>query len=130
MIFGRPFVRRLALCYQTVVCLYVCIVCNVGVLWRNGWMDQDETWLAGTPRPWSYCVACGMDPAPPPTKGQSVVSSFTLSVVSLSVDVSQFGHIVLHGEWAQLPLPQRAEPPILGPYLFWPNGWIDQDATW
>ena len=22
----------------------VCRVCNVGVLWPNGWMDQDETW--------------------------------------------------------------------------------------
>jgi len=30
------------------VCLSVCPicpVCNVGVLWPNGWMDQDETWL-------------------------------------------------------------------------------------
>jgi len=21
-------------------------------------------------------------------------------------------------------------PPILGPCLLWPNGWMDQDATW
>jgi len=21
-------------------------VCNIGVLWLNGWMDQDETWHA------------------------------------------------------------------------------------
>ena len=26
------------------VCLSVLSVCNVGVLWLNGWMDQDETW--------------------------------------------------------------------------------------
>jgi len=25
--FGRPFVKRFALCYQTVVCLSVCPVC-------------------------------------------------------------------------------------------------------
>ena len=25
-------------------CMPVCRVCNVGVLWPNGWMDQDETW--------------------------------------------------------------------------------------
>jgi len=26
----------------------VCLsVCNVGALWPNGWMDQDETWHAG-----------------------------------------------------------------------------------
>jgi len=24
----------------------VCLVCNVGVLWLNGWTDQDETWHA------------------------------------------------------------------------------------
>jgi len=26
-------------------------VCNVGVLWPNGWMDQDATWYGGKPRP-------------------------------------------------------------------------------
>jgi len=30
-----------------------------------------------------------------------------------------------------LPLPKRgAEPQIFGPYLLWPNGWMDQDGTW
>jgi len=72
--FGRPFVKRFALCYRTVVlavcpvCLSVCPVLSVcrdgGVLWPNGWMDQDETWHAGRPRPWSRCVRWG--PAPPP----------------------------------------------------------------
>jgi len=33
--FGRPFVKRFALCYRTVVCP----VCNVGVLRSNGWVD-------------------------------------------------------------------------------------------
>jgi len=40
--FERPFVKRFALCYQTVV-LHVLSVCDVGVLWPNGWMDQDAT---------------------------------------------------------------------------------------
>ena len=31
--------------------------------------------------------------------------------------------------WETSPLP-RAEPPIFGPFLLWPNGWMDQDATW
>jgi len=44
--FGRPFINRSTLSCQTVVCLS----CNVGVLWPNGWMDQDETWRAGRPR--------------------------------------------------------------------------------
>jgi len=31
-------------------------VCNVGVLWSNGWMDQDVTWYVGRPRPRPHCV--------------------------------------------------------------------------
>ena len=38
-VFGPPFVKRFALCYQTVVLS----VCDVGVLWPNGLTDQDET---------------------------------------------------------------------------------------
>jgi len=38
------------------------------------------------------------------------------------------GHIVLDG--TQLPSPKGAQPPIFGPYLLWPSGWMDQDATW
>jgi len=31
----------------------------------------------------------------------------------------------------QLPSPKKgAEPPIFGPSLLWPNGCMDQDATW
>jgi len=31
----------------------------------------------------------------------------------------------------QLPLPRKgAEPPIFGPCILRPNGWMDQDATW
>ena len=48
------------------VCLS-CPVCNVGALWPNGWMDQDETWRAGRPRPWPYCVRWG--PSSPSVKG-------------------------------------------------------------
>jgi len=42
IIFGRPFVKRFALCYHP-----VCLVCDVGVLWPNAWTDQDETCHAG-----------------------------------------------------------------------------------
>jgi len=36
--------------------------------------------------------------------------------------------IVLDGYPA---LPKKgAQPPIFGPCLLWPNGWMDQDATW
>jgi len=39
-------------------------VCNVGVLWPNGLTDQNETWHAGRPRPWSHCVRWGSSSLP------------------------------------------------------------------
>jgi len=41
MIFGRPFVKRFALCYQTVVCLSVCL--SVTLLYCRqtaGWIEM------------------------------------------------------------------------------------------
>jgi len=39
------------------------------------------------------------------------------------------GDFVLDGD--QAPTPEGAEPhPIFGPRLLWPNGCMDQDATW
>ena len=35
---------------------------------------------------------------------------------------------VLDGEPA--PSQKGAEPPICGPRVLWPNGYVDQDATW
>ena len=35
------------------------------------------------------------------------------------------GHIFLDRDLA--PLPKEAQPPILSPHLFWPNGWMDQE---
>ena len=50
--------------------------------------------------------------------------------IKLGVQVSLGpGHTVLDGHPA-LPPPKGADPPIFGPYLLWPNGWMDQDATW
>jgi len=63
-VFGRPFVRRFALSYRTVVCLSCSLsVCNIGVLQPNGWMDQDETWHASLPSPRRYLL--DGDLAPP-----------------------------------------------------------------
>jgi len=38
------------------------------------------------------------------------------------------GHIALDGDPA--PLPQRDTAPNFGPYLLWPNSWMDENATW
>jgi len=51
--------------YELLSCLSMC---NVGVLWSNGWMDQDATWFGGRPRPRRHCVRCKLS-APPPRKG-------------------------------------------------------------
>jgi len=55
-------------------CLYVCLsVClsvmsyDVGVLWPNGCMDEDETCHASRPRLWPHCVRWG--PSSPSSKG-------------------------------------------------------------
>ena len=43
------------------------------------------------------------------------------------------GHHLLHGDPAAPPKKKggRAhQPPIFGSCLLWPNGWMDQDATW
>ena len=62
---GRPFVKRFALCYRSVVCpvCLSCPVCDVRALWPNGWTDQDETWRAGRPRPrpWPHCVRWALE---------------------------------------------------------------------
>jgi len=52
-----------------------CPVCNIGVLWSNGWMDQDETWQAGTPQTWPHCVRWG--PSSPSHKGAQAPSQFS-----------------------------------------------------
>jgi len=49
--------------------LSVLCVCDVGTLWSNSWMDQDETWHAGRSRP-GHIVLDG-DLPPPLSKGHS-----------------------------------------------------------
>jgi len=41
---------------RSLSCLYVC---DVGVLWPNGWMDQDETWHGGRPQTRPCCARRG-----------------------------------------------------------------------
>jgi len=100
------------------VCLYVCSVCNVGVLWPNGWTDQDETWPAGRPRPWPHYVRLG--PTSPSPKGHS--SQFLAYIccgqmaewikMSLGIDLRLGpGDFVLDGEPASSTSPKRGGAP-------------------
>ena len=54
-LFVRSFVKPFAVYYQTVVCLSILCVCDVGVLWH-----------ADRPRPRRLCVR--WRPSPPPKK--------------------------------------------------------------
>ena len=40
-------------------CLSCLSICNVGVLWPNGWMDQVATWYGGRPQSRQHCVRWG-----------------------------------------------------------------------
>jgi len=101
---GLPFVKRFALCYRTIV-LSVCPVYNVGVLWRNGWMDQDATWYGGRAWPGPHCVRWGPSApmergtaAPPPLFGPCLLwpngypSQQLLSCCLLSLTVALVEH--------------------------------------
>jgi len=84
------------------------------------------------------------DPAPSPKRGQSPQFSAHAycgqtagwikmplgTDVNLDMEVGLSpGDFVLDGDPA--PLPKKgAEPPIFGPCLLWPNGWMDRGATW
>ena len=79
------------------------------------------------------------DPAPPPKKG-TAVPQFSAHVyygqtagwinMKLGLEVCLGpGHIVLDGNAAPSPLKGHS-PQIIGRCLLWPNGWLDQDATW
>jgi len=68
VIFGRPFVKRFALWYRTVVCPVLSCLSCLSVLWPNGWMHQDATWCRGRPRPRPHCVRWGPSS---PRKGHS-----------------------------------------------------------
>ena len=121
-------------------CLSVSLVCNVGVLWANSWIDQDKTWRAGRPRPWPHCFRWGPNcPSPKgaqlPVFGQCVLwpngwmSGWIKMPLNREVGLGP-GDIVLDGDPAPLPNKGAQQPPLFGPCLLWPNGWIDQDATW
>ena len=126
----------------SVRCLSVrlsCPVCDVGVLWPNGWMDQDETWHASKPQPWLHCVTWGVGTQLPlPQRGR--VPQFSAYIccgrkagcikmlLGIELGLSP-GDFVLDGDPAP-PSPKGHRPPIFGLYLLRPNGCIDQDATW
>jgi len=89
---GRPFIKRFALRYRTVVCLSCLSVCDVGVLWQNAWMDQDDTRYGGRPRPIRHCVRWGpgfLAPKRTQPRNFRVMSVVPMSVVAKRLDGSR-----------------------------------------
>ena len=63
-------VRCLSVCLSFLSCP-VLSVCDIGVLWPKGWMDQDATWCGGRPRPRPHCARWGpSSPSPKPQPPQ------------------------------------------------------------
>jgi len=101
-------------------------------------MDQDETWLAGRPWPWTHCVRWGPShPASPPPKGHTPQFSAHICCgqraarikMPLGVEVGLCpGELLLDGD--PLPLSKKGRSPLIcGPCLLRSDGCMDQDAT-
>ena len=101
---------------------------------KNGWTDQDETWRPGTPQTWPHCVRWGPSSSSP--KGHSRQFSAHICCGQLAAWIKMLlgtevglgpGDFVFGGDPATL---RKTAHPIFGPCLLWPNGWMDEDATW
>jgi len=98
-------------------------------------MDQDETWDGGRPRP--HCVRWG--PSSLPKRGTGSQPQFSAHIrcgqmagwikmpIGTKVGLGP-GNIVLDGGPSS-PKKKVAQPPIFGPCVLWPNGWVNQHAT-
>jgi len=103
-----------------------CPVCNVGALWPNGSMDQDETWLEVSLGP-GHIVLDG-DPVRPRKGHSSPLPQFLAHVycgqtvgwikmpLGTEIDLG-LGHIVLDGNPAPPERGTVACPPLFGPCL-------------
>jgi len=96
--------------------------CNVGALWPNGWMDQDENWRAGRPRPWPHCVRWGTSsPSPKGAQPSPIFGPYLLRLNGcMDQDATWFGGRPrpsrLCVRWGPRSPPQKgAEPPNFRP---------------
>ena len=78
-----------------------------------------------------------MGTQPPFQKGGGAPNFWPMSIVAKRLDGSSMelglgpGDFVLGGDPALPPLKGGgAPPPIFGPCLLWPNGWMDEAGTW
>jgi len=111
------------------------------LLWPNGWIHQDATWYGGRPRPRRHCIRCrpSSPSCPPQKKGGTppIFGPYLLGQTAICIRIPvgtevglSLGDIVLDGDPARPSLKGHTLHPIFGPCILWPNGWMDEDATW
>ena len=124
-VFERPFVKRFALCYQTVFCLssvLTLVYCGQSVRWLKNKLGTEVGLGPG------HSVLDG-DPAPSPKKGNN--PQFSVHVccgqmagwmkVTLGTEVDLGpGRIVLDRDPAP-PAKWAQQPALFGPCLLWPR---------
>jgi len=136
LVFGRPFVKWFALCYQTIVwlsCLSVTLVyCGQTVGWIKLKLGIQVGLFPGH-------IALDGYPAPLPPKGHSPQFSAHICCSQMTGWIkmplgTEVGlgpsDIVLDGDPAPLPQKEAQFSPIFDPCLLWPNDSNDQDPTW
>jgi len=104
----------------------------------NGCIDQDAAWYRDRPRPSRLCVR--WEHRSPPQKGGGTpkcsahvycgqTAGWIKMALGMEVGLSP-GDFVLDGDPAPSSNRRRILTPIFGPFLLWPNSWMQQDATW
>ena len=142
IIFGRPFVKRFAVCYQTVVCPVSLSCLSVTLVCCGQTVERIKMKLGTLVGLGPGHIVLDVDPAPlPPKKERDTAPQFLAYVccgqtarcikmpLGMGVGLGP-GHIVLDGDGDAAPFPQRGTALNFGPCLLWPKGWMDQDATW
>jgi len=126
LLVGRLFLKRFALAYQRPLSVCpVLSVCGIGVLWPNGWMDQNATCYGGR---WGPSF-------PPPVKRSQHSPLFVPCLLWpnswMDQDATCYGGRPRPRPHCYMgPSSPKGAQQLFGPYLLWPNGWMDQDAAW
>jgi len=119
---GRPFVKRFALCYRSVVCLSCPSVLSVTFVHCGQTVGRIKMKLGTQVGLGPGHTVSGGDPAPPPLKGPPIFGTYLLRPNGcIDQDVTWYGG---------RPRPRRLCVPKKNKFLLQPNGWMDEAGTW
>ena len=132
-VFGRPFVKRFALCYGSVVlsvcfCPVLSIGLSVTLVYCGQTVGRIKMKLGMHVGFGPHHIVLDGDPAPPPQKEHTPIGWIKM-VLDMELGLSP-GDFVLDGDPAPSPKRGRSPFPNVGPCLLCPNGWMDQGDTW